>query len=573
MRTSEFHNWLHESVSGPMASMCEAAFRHLFESSTPDLERVSANVREGRCPGFTHIGHVDGRWLVHYSPHAEELARTGFRYGRHPHSDLLASLDTEPGSPSYMSNVESDGNLVFAFDMESEVNVNHCSMYACSNSGEDGAVVFIGSGEKVHCAPDHEDQVIVDRRTVAGALLVYRDGSVYGCRSAVDGSERVASLDSMEDAFTWIMLNPDLAESRMYRWGERPVTESLGLLPAMAAGLRPFTMSILGENCVPDLWTSSKPGSNASTRVATSPIRFIHYTRDNSTLESIMSEGITLHTCADDGFPAVWANRLDSRTFADIGKRKPCVVFDVPEGHEFDLQNNDQATFRHAIPVDWFVSINFATGNRGMASLLGFACARPERAERVLHGRDSDGLWNYLSEDELGRLARLYGYGKAATVMESVSADSKVEYCHEYYEADVPEICHAAKDGDPEAIGLMASEMAKLVRPGTTLVPVPGRTGRATMTLRLADLIAGMVPDTTVADVLRGKPRPSLYELKKNGCAVSADMLGLELKGDAAGAVMLVDNVVATGTTALAARRLLPGARMLAYAMDTGKYR
>ena len=152
------------------------------------------------------------------------------------------------------------------------------------------------------------------------------------------------------------------------------------------------------------------------------------------------------------------------------------------------------------------------------------------------------------------------------------SPDSRCIYMHEYYTDGVPEICHAAKDGDAGAIRKMAEEMAKDLRGDEILVPVPSRSGIATITRRLADEIS-KISGCKVENVLRGPTRESLYELKKNGQAITPEMLGLQASHIPEGRVMLVDNVVATGTTARAAMKAIPGAWMLAYAMDSGAYK
>ena len=152
------------------------------------------------------------------------------------------------------------------------------------------------------------------------------------------------------------------------------------------------------------------------------------------------------------------------------------------------------------------------------------------------------------------------------------SPDAHCIYMHEYYTDGVPEICHAAKDGDAGAIRKMAEEMAKDLRGDEILVPVPSRSGIATITRRLADEISKL-SGCKVENVLRGPTRESLYELKKNGQAITPEMLGLQASHIPEGRVMLVDNVVATGTTARAAMKAIPGAWMLAYAMDSGAYK
>ena len=166
----------------------------------------------------------------------------------------------------------------------------------------------------------------------------------------------------------------------------------------------------------------------------------------------------------------------------------------------------------------------------------------------------------------------IFGEEMPETLMEGISADSRCTYCHEYYTGDAREICHAAKEGDLEAIMRMAREMSRYVSPGDTLVPIPSHTGRATMTLELAKQIAWN-SGARVEDVLTGNSRKSLYDLKREGVSIPEGFFGLRLVRPVEGRIWLVDNVVATGSTAREALKLLPGARVLAYAMDSGRYR
>ncbi len=133
-------------------------------------------------------------------------------------------------------------------------------------------------------------------------------------------------------------------------------------------------------------------------------------------------------------------------------------------------------------------------------------------------------------------------------------------------------LAHAAKRGVAAAIRQMAGELAALVPAGAVLVPMPGRTGRATVAWRLARALCAMTGNP-VADVLRGPSRPSLYDLKLEGRPITPDLLGLRLEGRLPpGVPVLLDNVFDTGTTALAALRLIPTATVLVYAVvDTGR--
>lgn len=130
------------------------------------------------------------------------------------------------------------------------------------------------------------------------------------------------------------------------------------------------------------------------------------------------------------------------------------------------------------------------------------------------------------------------------------------------------ELAHRVKQGDMNAVRQMARDMASLVPEDAILVPIPSRTGRATTTKALADEISALT-GRPVVDVLQGKARPSLYEMKKSGQGIPDDALSMRVVGDfPSGRVVLVDNVSATGATVRAARQSLPGADAIVHSID-----
>jgi predicted amidophosphoribosyltransferase len=139
-----------------------------------------------------------------------------------------------------------------------------------------------------------------------------------------------------------------------------------------------------------------------------------------------------------------------------------------------------------------------------------------------------------------------------------------------YHTPGARQLAHAVKSGDETAIVRAAEEMALLVPPGAVLVPVPGRTGKATVARRLAEVIAART-GAPVADVLQGAERESLYDLKRRGVTPSPTSLGIRRVGELPpGTPVLVDNVVATGTTAAAAATALaapPGGKVLVHSV------
>ena len=147
-----------------------------------------------------------------------------------------------------------------------------------------------------------------------------------------------------------------------------------------------------------------------------------------------------------------------------------------------------------------------------------------------------------------------------------------VQYAKEY-DGEAKQIAHGIKEGDISSIDLAAVEMVKLVKDGDILIPIPSRTGKATTSLALANRIAELAGKGKVADVLTGKERESLYNIKKEGKELpKASELEFVLKNQEVlngnNRVVFVDNVMGTGTTLEAAVELIPNATALVYAKD-----
>ena len=93
------------------------------------------------------------------------------------------------------------------------------------------------------------------------------------------------------------------------------------------------------------------------------------------------------------------------------------------------------------------------------------------------------------------------------------------------------------------------------------LVPVPSHSGVATTSLKLARSICAVNDkfDITVDDVLKGKPRPSLYDQKKKGKNITDKLYEFRathpIGNDSI--VVLVDNTYYTGQTIEAARKAI----------------
>lgn len=139
-----------------------------------------------------------------------------------------------------------------------------------------------------------------------------------------------------------------------------------------------------------------------------------------------------------------------------------------------------------------------------------------------------------------------------------------------YYDGDTSMIAHALKDNDRKAMKQVAARLSNLISPFSVIVPVPNRCGYARETLELAKELSRQT-GVPVADVLKGNERVSLYEMKKQGKTLSEAELGFRKTGTLPfyRTPILLDNVTATGQTAIAAYHALGNrGEVLTYAID-----
>jgi len=139
---------------------------------------------------------------------------------------------------------------------------------------------------------------------------------------------------------------------------------------------------------------------------------------------------------------------------------------------------------------------------------------------------------------------------------------------NKYYDKHVREVCHGVKERDPMAIKEMAQFFLNLevINKGSILVPAPQHEGYAIYTKEIAEIITDQV-GCTIADVLKSKPRKTLYEQKANK---EKAILRFELISSVDGTeIYFLDNVINTGTTFREANRLLQGRlKPLVYAIS-----
>ncbi len=133
-----------------------------------------------------------------------------------------------------------------------------------------------------------------------------------------------------------------------------------------------------------------------------------------------------------------------------------------------------------------------------------------------------------------------------------------------YYGTRMRELAHGIKTGEKNAIAESARILADYVHDNAVLVPMPSHTGKATTMKSLAEAIAKIRPDVEVVDALKSDPHESNYTHKQRlhkPVAVTMHPTGAKIPEGRP--VMVVDNVLASGTTARAALAVIPDADIL----------
>jgi len=137
-----------------------------------------------------------------------------------------------------------------------------------------------------------------------------------------------------------------------------------------------------------------------------------------------------------------------------------------------------------------------------------------------------------------------------------------------YYSNNNREIAHQLKQSDASAIQQAAASIRSIIASwhNVALVPVPSHLGYATYTLELAKAIG----IGEIYDVLRCNQRETLYEQKLRGEHISPSSLGFYSIGSIPEDknIVFVDNVVATGTTAIACFEALSRGVIVPFAVD-----
>lgn len=144
-----------------------------------------------------------------------------------------------------------------------------------------------------------------------------------------------------------------------------------------------------------------------------------------------------------------------------------------------------------------------------------------------------------------------------------------VFYCADYYRTlGARELCHRFKENDHDAIISIGTKMSNFITSDDSIIPVPSRSGKATNTLKLAEVISE-ITGAKVYDIIEGKSRPSIYYAKKRGDNLSLIDFGFKLKDNIPKNPVIIDAVLDTGTTIKAIQSLIPNSKIVVYARTT----
>lgn len=145
----------------------------------------------------------------------------------------------------------------------------------------------------------------------------------------------------------------------------------------------------------------------------------------------------------------------------------------------------------------------------------------------------------------------------------------KVFYLEDYVGQDVSNVSHNLKHDESLRENIAYIFKQRFDFANSILVPVPSSAGYATDTLDLANKIY-LITHVPVYDVLKGNERQSRYTRKKYGKPLTIDEMGIKKIHDLPDnkRIILLDNVVDSGTTASAAIEALGTGTLLSYALS-----
>ena len=139
-------------------------------------------------------------------------------------------------------------------------------------------------------------------------------------------------------------------------------------------------------------------------------------------------------------------------------------------------------------------------------------------------------------------------------------------FIKKYYEDDgARRLAHLVKQGNNKAIFEMALDLSALIPSKSIIIPTPSSKGYATETLIIANQIAKL-KNCIVKDIVKGKKRESLYEMKKENKDIPEDFFGFYLTEDKPlKKVFIIDTVYDTGETLNAITKLIPNSILITH--------
>lgn len=128
-------------------------------------------------------------------------------------------------------------------------------------------------------------------------------------------------------------------------------------------------------------------------------------------------------------------------------------------------------------------------------------------------------------------------------------------------------IANALKEKDADAVRVAAEEIANILPSDCVLVPMPSHLGYANDTKVLAEAVS-RITGNEVIDALEGFSRESVRVAKEKRHKFTPEGFGFRLKESLPEGkqVVIIDNVIASGTTAAAASRATKGGLVVGYA-------
>ena len=100
----------------------------------------------------------------------------------------------------------------------------------------------------------------------------------------------------------------------------------------------------------------------------------------------------------------------------------------------------------------------------------------------------------------------------------------------EVYSHSLRKLSKDVKKNDSTAIAIAALLLSQLITPNAVLIPVPQSSGKAEYTLELANTIRIIRQDCEVVDILSGRTRKKLYDIKKSRTSLKGIKTGLKVK-------------------------------------------